>query len=121
MNKSMKSAVISAVVFPGAGHLFLRCYTRGIILIAISALALIEFIRRAWHEAELISAQISKEIDATGVVDLQSLITHATAAVDRVDNGPFTIATVVFLACWLIAIVDSYRIGKQLEEFPPPP
>ena len=121
MNKSTKAALLSALVFPGIGHLYLRSYTRGIILLAICTVALTDFIRRAWHEAELIRTQINAEINATGIIDLESLIAHATAAADRIDHSPFTIATIVIVACWLIGIFDSYRIGKQFEETPTSP
>lgn len=121
MNKSTKSAWLSALVFPGIGHLYLRSYARGTILLAICAVALTDFIRRAWQEAELIRAQINTEINTTGVIDLESLIAHATATVDRVDNKPFTLAGIVLIGCWLFGIFDSYRIGKKAEATLPSP
>jgi hypothetical protein len=115
MRKSTAAVLLSAFAFPGAGHLYLRSYARGIGLIAISAAALIGFINHAWQEAEKISAQLNAEINAGGVIDLTSLIAQVAAAVDRIDRQPFTIATLILLICWVIGILDSYRIGKKFE------
>ena len=123
MRKSLKAALLSALVFPGSGHLFLRCYARALVLFAITAAALADFIYRAWLIAEAIQAQLTHEIENGGMIDLPTLVAHATAALDRIDNQPFTLATMVMLICWLIGIVDSYRVGEQRERaaaVPPP-
>ncbi len=116
MNRTTKSILLSALVLPGAGHLYLRSYTRGIILLAICAAALTDFIRRAWHEAELIRARLIDEVNAGGMFDLDALIAHATAAANSIDKKPFTLAGIVLIACWLFGIFDSYRLSKRLEE-----
>lgn len=116
MRKSITAVLLSALVFPGAGHLYLRSYLRGCILAAIAAAALVDFIRRVWHEAELIRDQLIDRIDSGGIIDLESLITQTMANIHRIDSQPFTIATVVLLACWLVGIIDSHRIGKKIEE-----
>lgn len=116
MRKSIAAVLLSALVFPGTGHLYLRSYPRGLILLAISVVALIDFIRRAWHEAELIRDQLIGEINASEIIDLELLIRQTLSAVDRIDNQPFTLATLVLLVCWLIGIIDSHRLGKKMEE-----
>ena len=118
MRKSAIAALLSALVFPGAGHFYLRSYARGSALLIVSAAALFEFIRRAWREVEAIRSQLMTQIDVSGVVDLNTLIAHALAAADRIDRQPFTIAMLVLLGCWLIGIIDSHRIGKRIEEAP---
>lgn len=116
MRKSITALLLSAFVFPGAGHLFLRSYARGIILLAISVVALVDFMRRAWHEAEIIREQLIDEINNSGAIDFELLVRHAMNAVDHIDRQPFTIATLILLACWLVGILDSYRLGKKMEE-----
>ena len=115
MRKAITAVLLSALVFPGAGHLYLRSYARGLILLAISAAALTDFIRRAWHEAELIRTQLLGEINANGVIDLELLITQTMNSVHHIDRQPYTIATLILLACWIIGIVDSHLLGKKLE------
>lgn len=116
MRKSISALLLSALVFPGAGHLYLRSYLRGCVLLSISAIVLIDFMRRAWHEAETIRERLLNEINSSGIIDLEYLIAQAMSAVDHIDRQPFTVAGYVLLACWLIGLVDSYRIGKKIEE-----
>ncbi|MFT3928947.1 MAG: hypothetical protein QM709_01515 [Spongiibacteraceae bacterium] len=116
MARSINAALLSALVFPGAGHLYLRSYMRGIVLAVISVVALADFIRRAWHEADIIRDQLLAEINAGGVIDLEYLITQATNAVNHIDRQPFALAGYVLLGCWIAGVVDSYRIGKKIEE-----
>lgn len=118
-NKVITATLLSALVFPGAGHLYLRSYPRGIGLIAINTLALIDFIRRAWHEAELIRAQIIDEISASGVIDLETIMAHTIAAVHRIDSTPFTFGGGVLLVCWLVGVFDSYRISSRASSLSP--
>lgn len=116
MRKSITATLLSALVFPGAGHLYLRSYLRGCILLAIAAATLVDFIRRAWHEAELIREQFIDQINSGGIIDLDLLVAKTMNTVDHIDSQPFTIATLVLLACWLIGIIDSHRLGKKIEE-----
>ncbi len=115
MKKSTAAALLSAFVFPGIGHFYLRCPARGLALLAIAAAALADFVLRLWREAQLMQAALIDEINAAGFIDLQMLIAHALAAADRIERQPFTIAALALLACWLIGIVDSLRIGRKLD------
>lgn len=121
MRKSTLAPLLSAFVFPGLGHLYLRSYARASILLVITAAALFDFTQRAWQAVAAIRAQLVAEINATGVIDLETLIAHAMAIVDHIDRQPFTIATWIMFASWLVGIVDSHRLGKKLEETPPLP
>lgn len=121
MRKSTIAALLSACVLPGSGHIYLRSYARGIALLGISAAALVDFVHRVWQEAALIRGQLMAEINAGGGGDIETLIAHAMSTVDRIDRQPFTIATLVLSACWLIGILDSYRLGKRFEETSPSP
>ena len=121
MQKSTTAALLSAFVFPGIGHLYLRSYVRGLLLLSIAAIALTDFIRRAWHEANLIREQLIDEINAGGIIDLEVLITQAQSAVAHIDRQPFTTATLILFVCWIIAIIDSYQLGRKLAETPPAP
>lgn len=118
MKKSATAALLSACLFPGVGHLYVRSYGRGILLLLIAAAALLDFIRRAWQQVELIRAQLTDEINASGFIDLSALVDKTIADVHRIDQQPFTIATLVLTVCWIVGILDSYRIGKKFEEDP---
>jgi hypothetical protein len=108
MKKSTKAALISAFVFPGVGHITLKRYIPGFILIAVSLTALYYLISKATENALRIVENIQ-----SGNVPLD--VTTITELVEKQSTGTesqlLNIATVTILLCWVIGIIDSYRVG----------
>jgi len=109
MNKPMKAALLSAFVFPGAGHFLLKKHIHGAIL-AGTAVAVLYFLTTKTVEKAL---QITEKIqsgevllDATTIMELVSK--QATGTEAQLIN----IATAALFISWLIGIVDSYRVGR---------
>jgi hypothetical protein len=86
MKKSSKAALLSGLIFPGIGHIFLKEYLRGSALVVLSLAALSVVVTIAYQ--------------------------HALLIVDRVENA----AVIVLVACWLAGIIDSYRLGAVQEK-----
>ena len=113
MTKSMKAVLWSGLVFPGTGHLFLKHYFRGGALIALSLVSLWVLVAQAAHQA---SALLDKIQSDGGMLDLNSVSTLVTQASNATDNSWATIASIVLLACWIIGMVDAYRLGKKKDQ-----
>jgi len=100
--------LLSAFVFPGLGHVFLKKYVMGVLLIGMALVAtyslIVKTVERSLHIIENI--QSGAQLSAT---DIASLVSHQSAgeASQLLDMGPL-----MLLICWLIGIVDSYRIGR---------
>lgn len=113
MKKSSKAALISGLIFPGIGHLFLKQYFRGSVLAVLSLAALSVIVTTAYQHAQLVvdqilSGDVSMEADA-----IAQAVSDSTGAADSlVDNA----ALVVLVACWLAGIIDSYRLGAVQEK-----
>jgi hypothetical protein len=113
MKKSTKAVLLSALVFPGLGHLVLRHYLRGSLLVVCSLAALTVVVRIAFQQAQsLLDHVASGEIpmDATAIGEAVS--NASNAADDRLSG----IAFFVYIACWLIGIFDAYRVGSAAEQ-----
>ena len=108
MNKSMKAALLSAFVFPGAGHFFLKKHIAGTVLAGAAFTSLWLVISDAVERALQISEKIQR-----GEVQLD--IAAITELVTKQPTGNeaqlLNIASAVFFISWLIGIVDSYRVG----------
>jgi hypothetical protein len=110
MKISTKAALLSGLVFPGLGHMVLKQYLRG----SISALiGLSVIVTKAVNQALAIVDKIN-----SGEIPLE-----AGAITDQVSNSTggaegliLNIATFVVVACWLIGIIDSYRVGINQEK-----
>lgn len=108
MKKSTKAALLSAFVFPGLGHLFLKKYIAGLILVGVSFSGIYYLASKAVERALEITAKIQSGEVAPDIATI-------TALVEKQSTGAeaqlLSIATVAFVICWLVGIIDSYRVG----------
>jgi len=105
MSKSSKAVLLSALVFPGAGHFYLNRKITGSVL-AVSAL--FSIVSGILERAQLIADKIvSGEIqpDMTIITELVSRQPAGTEA------QSLNIATIILIISWVIGVVDSYRIA----------
>jgi hypothetical protein len=113
MKKSSKAALLSGLVFPGLGHIYLREFFRGAVLVVLSLAALAAVFTIAYQNAllvvdQVVSGNVSMEADA-----IARAVSDSTSAADRLAENA---AYVVLAACWLAGILDSYRLGSRQEE-----
>ncbi len=108
MKKSTKAVLLSAFVFPGAGHFFLKKYISAVVLVGASFsgiyLLIVKTVERALQITEKIqSGDIRPDVAAIAeIISKQPTGTEAQL---------LKYATAVLVICWLIGIIDSYRVG----------
>lgn len=110
MKKAAKAALLSAFVFPGAGHLHLKKYIRGVLL-AVSSFAAIYY---------LVLTIIETALEIVGKIrngDIQPDISAISQLLLERPGGSeselLNIATALLIVCWIMGIIDSYRIGRK--------
>jgi len=113
MKKSSKAALLSGLIFPGIGHFVLKQYLRGSILMLFALVALSVIVTRIFQQALTIVDRINSGEIPADTVAIAEMVSNSTSAADSlIDN----IALIVLLACWLVGIVDSYRLGAAQEK-----
>jgi len=110
MDKSIKAALLSALVFPGAGQFYLKRYWRGLLLMMLAVLGFGLVIVRATVTA-LDTLNVMQGNGTSIAVDGISHL--AETSLVNVVAGNTTILVFV-TACWIFSVVDAYRIGKGL-------
>lgn len=106
---------MSALVFPGVGHLFLKKYVSAVVLAGAAFGGIYYLLTIMVERALQITAKIQTgemPLDVAGMTELISK--QATGAEAQLQN----MATAVFIICWLIGIVDSWRIGRKQDKKP---
>jgi len=110
---STKAVLLSAFVFPGTGHIYLKRYSPGVVLIGASFAALYYLVSKAIEKA----LQIAEKIQSG---DVQPDVEAITELVSEVSTGPeaqlLNIAAATLIVCWLIGIIDSYRLGRARDK-----
>jgi len=109
MRKSLKAALLSALVFPGSGHFLLRKHLRGLLLAGVSIACLYALVSAAVEIAQ----QISDEI-LSGQIPLDAARIAEEVSMRSAADGSLlvSVSTYLLLACWLIGIVDSWLAGR---------
>ncbi len=108
MTRSIKAALLSGLIFPGAGHMVLKKYLRGSVLMLSALLALSVIVSKAIKQALTIVDRIDSgeiPVEAGAIAELASIPT--SGAEGSISN----IAALVVGAVWIIGIIDSYRLG----------
>ncbi|GGE74047.1 DUF6677 family protein [Massilia psychrophila] len=106
MNRSVKAALISALVFPGAGHLYLKRGARACLFLVPTLVLVVVFLNDAMEQATEIAGQIMAGTMSADPVAMAARLEQ---------QGGSTLATVaatVIIACWIGATVDAYLLGR---------
>ena len=113
MNQSIKAALLSAFVFPGVGHFFLKKHITGTVLAgsALASLALV--ISRTVERALQIFEKIQSGEVQPDVAAITELVTKQSSGTDA---NLLNIASAVLIIAFLIGIADSYRVGRAQDK-----
>jgi hypothetical protein len=110
MNNSLKGALLSGLVFPGLGQVALKQYKRGIALMLTALASLSVLVEKALQQAFTILEKIGAE---GGAIDMKTISSAATQASNPSDSMIINFALFLTILCWIIGVVDAYRIGKK--------
>ena len=110
MSNALKGALLSGLVFPGLGQVNLRHYKRGIVLMLIVSVSLLVIVVKA----VLLAFTILEKIDLEGrAIDMSAILNATTQATTTSDSLLYNFLLFLIILCWIIGIVDAYRIGKK--------
>jgi TM2 domain-containing membrane protein YozV len=113
MKVAYKAVLLSVFVFPGAGHLYLKRYWSGLVIIFLSCTVLGYIIWSATVSAlnSLHDAMLKMQGGATNLQELSDIAGSKMLTAYPYQNAVFY----VIVCLWIFAIIDAYRIGKQRE------
>lgn len=108
MKASIKAALISALVFPGLGHLVLRRGARGLLFIVPTLLAGGYLLRATLALAgKLIDEVNSGRLPPDPLLVLERV--HNSGIDNPLTNG----AALVCIVCWIGSVADALWLGRH--------
>ena len=108
MDKAIKVALLSAFIFPGIGHVFLKKYIAAAIFAGTAFSCSYLLLAKVVENAIKIMAKI-KPNEQPDTEEIRELITLQLSQIDLISTN---IISVVLLLIWCVAIIDAYRIAK---------
>ncbi len=110
MNNSLKGALLSGLIFPGLGQVVLKHYKRGAVIMLTVLFSLSVIVVKAVQHALAILEKIES---AGGAISMSTISNAATQASTTSGSLTFNLLLLLVILCWIIAVVDAYRIGKK--------
>jgi hypothetical protein len=112
VRQSTKAALLSGLVFPGMGHLYLRQYIRGVLFAGASGVLLYFIISVAMSTAFDVMGKIQSGNVPLNVESISELVVKQSHGNEESTNT----ATMALIALWVMGIADSYRVGRAREQ-----
>lgn len=109
MGRAGKAALLSALVFPGVGQLYLRRFARGALLLLAAAIPLCFIVAIALRIANDLADRLASGEIAPDLITLVQMALDAVHQASQSMNG----AALVFIALWAVGVVDAYRLGNR--------
>jgi hypothetical protein len=109
MKKSFKAILASALIYPGLGHLLLKHYIQGLLIIASFSLPLWFMLSDVITKTNEVITQVQNGQVSLNSNAIAEAINHSSGA----DMQTLSIYSYVMLAVWIIGILDVYRITRK--------
>lgn len=113
MSSAIKAVLLSAFVMPGAGHWHLKSYTKAAVITATIFVCIGLIVR----EAVIRTQVVIEKIQADGsTFDFSRIFELTKQAIQQGDTQLVAIATYTIIGCWLLGLLDAYRLGRQADK-----
>ena len=112
MKKSTKAVLLSGLVFPGLGHLYLKQWIAGAILFGIAACSSWYIGTVVMETAMVIVEKIQSGTVSSDIATITRLAAEQSSGTEQATN----LAKIIWLACWVIGIVGSWWQGRAQDK-----
>lgn len=112
MKTSNKAALLSFLVFPGVGHLYLKHYPSGLCLLLAAAAAFYYVVSHAVATALAVVDQVRSGAISPDITSMTTLMSQQTAGQEQTLN----LVSLVLVVLWGISIATAYRLGQARDK-----
>ena len=113
MRKSTKAVLLSMLLFPGTGHLYLKKYFSAAVLLSTATAAIYYLLKNTMENA----LEIAEKIHSTDtVLDVEMMSEMLSKQAANTADPLLSLSMIALLLCWLFGMFDSYRAGRIADE-----
>lgn len=113
MKKSVQAALLSALVFPGAGHFMLKKPLPGTAFLALFLVGLAFF---TLHEVQLAMVLVDKIRNGQLAPDPLAIAAFLSAPSEAENFPSSALGLYLMLASWVGSMADAYRVGRKADQ-----
>jgi hypothetical protein len=112
LKKSTKAVLLSGLVFPGLGHLYLKRWVTGVVLSGVAAFAIYYISSIAMTIALDVSRKIETGAIPADIATVNNVVSQQFSGMEQATN----LASITLLFCWVTGIVGSYWQGRTQDK-----
>lgn len=109
-NKRKKACLLSALVFPGAGQLYLKLYERAALMLIPAAVCLVYVFSHLLGLANELAYQIQTGAIAPDIISLLAKIREYRQSREGSISGYLSC---LFMGIWLFSLIDAWQQGDK--------
>lgn len=103
---------MSGLVFPGYGQFVLKHYIRGIALMLLGSACLVVIGMKVLQQTFIVLEKIEY---GGGAIDMSEILNAVNLVDTTSGDSVYRFASLLLLFCWIIGIIDAYRIGRKTD------
>jgi TM2 domain-containing membrane protein YozV len=108
MKKATKAALLSGLVFPGLGHLYLKRWLTGALLAGVAAYAVYTIASVVLRVTRDVTRQIESGAVPADIETLTQLVAQQLSGSEQATS----FASTVLMGCWVVGLVGAYFQGR---------
>ena len=110
MKRSLKAALLSAFIFPGAGHFYLQKYRWGSLYVVTAFILLSLFVMNIINTVQQMINRLTEQGGLLDSVKMVQLISNQITV-----NGGQQVNLIIsmLLVVWVVSVIDAYRVGQS--------
>ncbi|MFB2660831.1 hypothetical protein [Shewanella mangrovisoli] len=112
MKKALTAGLLSAFIAPGSGHFYLKHKRSALVFFSLAVISLMLLLMQIYQVAQVIALEIQNGTLPLDVGVISAEITQQTQTTMANANE----LLYGFLLCWLVALVDSIRLGLKQDK-----
>jgi TM2 domain-containing membrane protein YozV len=110
MNLATKAALLSALLFPGWGQIYLKKYKRGLAIILPVAAGTLSIV---WAAVQVALAVLKTTPFKKGSVHFSDIVILAVNSVKVLDLFYLKLIMIFMILLSIFSIIDAYLLGKK--------
>jgi hypothetical protein len=114
MKLALKSALLSGIVLPGLGQIYLKYYLRGLVFLIPTLTCLYILIAKVVEALELIFQKILN--NSNGIVDVNAIQSQVNEMFKGQNIIFYQILEYVLLICWVTSTIDAFSLGRKKDK-----
>jgi uncharacterized membrane protein len=110
MKKSTKAALLSALVFPGTGHFYLKRYLAGSVILGLALACTYYIVSKAIDQAYQIVDQIQSGAVQSDIATISEMVSKQSTGGEA---DLLNLVTLLLGLIWVVGIIAAYLAGQD--------